>query len=211
MKKEQILKMLLMLLLTQGIFFISCSDDETILEPALETEFGIFEVIDANTIEMDGVINSSSLNNFNQMVAVYPNINTINIVNCDGSEDDETNLQLSALVHQRGADIHILDNGLIASGGTDFFLAGTRRTKGANTRIGVHSWGGQDDDGNLISATDFPVGHEFHQPYIDYYMSVGFTQQEAEDFYYFTINAASPDDIHWMTDEEITQYGLLTE
>ncbi len=207
MKKEQILKTLLMLLLAHGVLLISCSDDESVSE----TQFGIFEVIDDTTIELDGVINGSSLNNFNELIDSYPNINTINIVNCDGSEDDETNLQLSALVHQRGTDIHILDNGIIASGGTDFFLAGTRRTKGSNTRIGVHSWAGEDDDGNLVSATDFPVGHEYHQPYIDYYMSVGFTQQQAEDFYYFTINAASADDIHWMTDQEIEQYGLLTQ
>lgn len=207
MKKEQILKTLLMLLLAHGLFLISCSDDE----PISDTQFGIFEVIDDTTIEMDGVINGSSLNNFNELIDAYPNINTINMVNCDGAEDDETNLQLSALVHQRGTNIHLLDNGVIASGGTDFFLAGTRRTKGSNTRIGVHSWAGEDDDGNLVEATDFPVGHEYHQPYIDYYRSIGFTQQQAEDFYYFTINAAPADDIHWMTDQEIEQYGMLTQ
>ena len=114
-------------------------------------------------------------------------------------------------MHQRGTNIHLLDDGLIASGGTDFFLAGARRTKGTNTRIGVHSWAGEDDDGNSVTATDFPEGHEYHLPYIEYYVSVGFSQQEAEDFYYFTINAASADDIHWMTDQEIAQYGLLTQ
>lgn len=196
-----------MLLLVHGLFLISCTDDEG----ASDTGFGIFEVIDENTIELDGVINSASLNHFNALIDSYPNINTIHIINCDGSEDDEINLQLSALVHQRGTNIHLNDNGLVASGGTDFFLSGERRTKGANTRIGVHSWAGEDDDGNEISATDFPVGHEYHQPYIDYYMSVGFTQQQAEDFYYFTINAAPADDIHWMTDQEIAQYGMLTQ
>jgi len=68
----------------------------------------------------------------------------------------------------------------------------------------VHSW----SDG-VNEATDFPVGDVNHLPYIDYYTSVGFSQQEAEDFYYFTINAAPAADIHWMTESEISEYGIL--
>lgn len=41
--------------------------------------------------------------------------------------------------------IHLVDNGVIASGGTDFFLAGTTRRIGDDTKIGVHSWS---DDSN---------------------------------------------------------------
>ena len=207
MKKELLFKALVVVLLVPSLLLISCTDDESVSE----TQFGIFEVIDDTTIQLDGVINSASLHNFMALIDSYPRINTIRIVNCDGSEDDEINLQLAELVHQRETDIHILENGLIASGGTDFFLAGRSRTKGPNTRIGVHSWGGLDDDGNVVSATDFPEGHEYHLPYIEYYVSVGFTQEQAEDFYYFTIHAASADDIHWMNDQEIARYGLLTQ
>ncbi len=196
-------------LLLLGFFFVSCeSDDDGTNQKVVQ--FGIFKVLDQSTIELDGVINSASLTNFNELIAEYPDINTINMVNCDGSSDDEVNLELSALVHQRNIDIHINEGGVIASGGTDFFLAGIHRTRGVNTQIGVHSWGGEDDDGNEVMATDFPEGHEYHLPYINYYVSVGFTQQQAEDFYYFTINAASAFDIHWMTDEEIARYGLVT-
>lgn len=66
--------------------------------------------------------------------------------------------------------------------------------------IGVHSWATEDDNGNPISATDYPVGHVEHLPYINYYVDVVFTQQEAEDFYYFTINAAAPENMHYMTE-----------
>ena len=34
------------------------------------------------------------------------------------------------------------------------------------------------------------------------------TQKEAEDFYYFTLNAAPAESIHWMTDAEIIQYKV---
>jgi len=203
--RKFILKPVILLLVGSLLCFSSCSnDDDSTSNPS--RQFGIFKAINDTTAEMDGVIGSNSLANFNAMIAVNPNINTINIINCDGSEDDETNLQLSILVHQRGTNIHIHDNGTIASGGTDFFLAGTSRTKGTNTRVGVHSW----SDGTN-EATDFPVGHQEHQRYIDYYVSVGFTQQLAEAFYYYTINAASAANIHWMTDEEITQYNILTQ
>jgi hypothetical protein len=65
--------------------------------------------------------------------------------------------------------------------------------------------------GVTVTANDFPVGHANHLPYINYYVSVGFTQQQSEDFYYFTINAAPASSIHWMTTEEIAQYNLITE
>lgn len=144
-------------------------------------QFGVFQVqSDNTTIEMDGEISSNSLNNFNQLLAAYPNVNLINIKECGGSSDDDINLQLSALVHQKQISIHLMDNGLIASGGTDFFLAGIKRTQGTNTRIGVHAW-----STGIQEATAFPRGDAEHLKYIQYYVSVGFTQQQAEDFYYF--------------------------
>lgn len=194
-------KILTALVLAISLISSSCDNN------GLNTQFGIFTVAeDGITIEMDGTINRRSLDNFNDLAATFPRVSIINIKNCDGSSDDEVNLQLSKVVYQRNMSIHLMDDGLIASGGTDFFLAGRIRTKGSNTRIGVHSW----SDGSN-EATDFAVGHENHLPYIEYYVSVGFTQQEAEDFYYFTINAAPAADIHWMTDQEIEQYNLLTQ
>lgn len=188
---------------------ISCSDDSASPQtPNSNRQFGIFKVLDDNTtIEMNGTIGSSALNDFNTLEAVFPNITKINIKNCDGSSDDIVNLQLSEKVHQKGINIYLMNNGEIASGGVDFFLAGIQRTKGTNTRIGVHAWAA----GENITATDFPVGHANHLPYINYYVSVGFTQQQAEAFYYFTINAAPASSIHWMTAAEITQYNIVTQ
>ena len=174
---------------------------------AKETEYGLRAKIDMSQAPVDRrLMIWETLDDFNAMETAFPNINTINIINCDGSSDDETNLLVSAKVHQKGMNTHILDNGDIASGGVDFFLAGVQRTQGTSTRIGVHSWAGGGNE-----ATDFPVGDAEHQPYIDYYLSIDFTQQEAEDFYYFTINAAAAADIHWMTEAEIMQYGLITQ
>lgn len=203
--------MSLSLVFTQLFASTSCQkDDNSSATTTTTRSFGIFTVqSDDQTVQMDGEIGDNTLSNYNKLVAAFPNVNQINIVECGGSSNDDINLQVSLLVFQKGFKIHLMDNGFIASGGVDFFLAGSQRTKGQNTQIGVHSWGGEDDNGNTVAATDFPVGHQHHQPYINYYQSIGFTKDDAEAFYYFTINAAGPDDIHWMTEAEISQYKVL--
>ncbi len=94
---------------------------------------------------------------------------------------------------------------IIASGSVDLFLAGTNRSRDTGSQIGVHAW----SDGNGTEATEYPVGHIEHQGAIDYYIDMGFSQADAEAFYYFTIQAAPASSIHWMTDAEIDQYKLL--
>ncbi len=169
-------------------------------------QFGIFKVLaDNKTVVMDGDIKTKTLTNFNKLQEKYPNIKTIKIKNCGGSLDDTANLKMSEKVHNSGINIHLMDNAEIASGGVDFFLAGIKRTRGNKTKIGVHSWGG---DGE--SATDYPKGHKYHLPYIKYYKSVGMSQQQAEDFYYFTIYSAPANGIHWMTEAEIKKYNMIT-
>ncbi len=170
-----------------------------------DRQFGIFTVLENKvTVEMEGEIGNQTLNDFEAMISEYPEIGRIEIIECPGSGNDDVNLEVSALVYARGISTHIKDGGEVASGGTDFFLAGVKRTVGTDTRIGVHSW-----EGGGQEATDFPVGHQEHQKYIDYYVSVGFSQELAEDFYYFTINAASSDNMHYMTAGEISQYGII--
>ena len=195
-------------LIKYGTFFILlCAISLTSCKKEDDRKFGIFTVQSDNvTIEMNGEINKNSKKSFDDLIDNYPNITTINIVNCDGSSDDEVNLALSKDVHTKGINTHLLDNASIASGGVDFFLAGVKRSRDNNTQIGVHSW----SDGNN-TATDYAVGHANHLPYIQYYKDIGFSQQEAEDFYYFTINAAPANSIHWMTESEITQYKMLKD
>lgn len=166
---------------------------------------GIFKLLeDGKTIEMDGVIKRNSYKNFNKILKTHPTITTINIKSCDGSIDDKTNLKLSKKIYDLGLHIHLNDNGLIASGGVDFFLSGRKRTCGKDVQIGVHSWSNGKQE-----AIDFPDDHIYHQPYIQYYKSIGFTEQEAEDFYFFTIKSAPAHDIHWMTDSEIIKYKII--
>lgn len=198
MRQINLLPMLALFLLTTMCLTYCESQDA-------KRKFGIFKVLEDNiTVEMDGEIGNSSLKDFTNLVNSFPGITKINIKNCMGSSDDETNLKVSLMIHQKGINIHLMDNGTIASGGVDLFLAGIKRTKGVNTKIGVHSWAGDN-----ATATDFPVGHANHLPYINYYVSIGFTQQQAENFYYFTINSAPASSVHWMTETEIALYNII--
>lgn len=166
---------------------------------------------DGKAIILNGVINSSALKEFKALYKKYPSVKTLRIVNCDGSIDDRINLKLASFVHEKGLNTYLEDYGTIASGGTDLFLAGIKRTKGIDTRIGVHSWAGNGKKGKLVTAKEFPIDDKNHQPYIEYYKTIGFTQKQAEDFYFFTINAASAEDIHWMSEDEIRRYQLVAE
>ena len=180
----------------------SCKKDEI-----LATDFGIFSTQDATIAIMNGVIDSNTPKHWDNFIVANPTINKMIMKDCPGSEDDEANLEAARKIRQQGIAIHLPADAVIASGAVDLYLAGTTRTREAGSKIGVHSW----SDGGSREATDFPVGHANHQPYIDYYKEMGFSQTDAEAFYYFTINAAKAADIHWMTDAEIEQYKLLTQ
>jgi len=162
-----------------------------------------FEMISPNEASLDGVICSGSLNAFEDMLEAYPAVNRFLIDIIEGSSDDETNLQLSKQIHDKGISTHLNANGMIASGGVDLFLAGVERTASDNEpQIGVHSWGSSDgEDGRQVAKSD-PV----HQEYLSYYRHIGINPQ----FYWFTLQAAPASDIHWMNQSELVKYKVLS-
>lgn len=156
-----------------------------------------------------GVIDGSTPTQVQNLIDNHPNVTTIVMHTCPGSANDEANLQAAQLIYNHGYKMYLPQGGFIASGGTDMFLAGsTRVVEVTPDAVGVHSWA--EDEAGQVTATDYPVGHIKHQPYIDYYMAIGFTQAEAEAFYYFTINSAPFTSVHWMTQEELNTYKVRT-
>lgn len=156
---------------------------------------------------MKGEIKSSTLGDFKHMLEGHPNIKIIKMVEVPGSNDDETNFKVGKLLREKGINTHIVDKGMIASGGVDFFLAGVKRTKEGTVKLGVHSW--SDSDGK--QAIDFPESSSEHRPNIQYYEDLGYSKEWSKDFYFFTIKAAKAEDVHWMTEEEIEKYKMFTE
>lgn len=192
----------LLVLISTFTIFNSCKKDDDIAS----TDYGIFSSQDANTAIMNGIIGSNTPEHWDNFIAAFPSTNKIIMKDCPGSEDDTANLQAARKIRNSNLTIHLPADAEIASGAVDLFLAGTTRTRESGSKVGVHSWSDGSND-----ATAFPVGHANHQPYIDYYKEMGFSQEDAEAFYYFTINAATASSIHWMTDAEIEEFKLLKQ
>lgn len=162
--------------------------------------------IDGSVVKMNGAINAKTYGQFVKLFEANPQITTIYEEDVPGSVDDDTMIKLSYYIREKGLNTMIGCDSAIDSGGVDLFLAGVERIvdcadKSITPHIGVHSWG----DGSK-SASDFPKDapeHEMNRKYIEDMIG-------SDAFYWFTIYAATADDIHIMTRTEIDQYGLIT-
>lgn len=192
-------KYLLLLSLSVALIIGACGGDDG--NGTVST--APFSIVNETTIRLNGDIDSNTEEAFDEILRQNPNTQLLVFGDAPGSADDEENLRVGRKLKQRGLNTHVEDGGSIASGAVDLFLAGTQRSLGANARVGVHSWSDGTND-----ATDFPRNSAEHQFYIQYYKDIGFSDQWAEDFYFFTINAASADDIHWMTAAELETYEI---
>ncbi|ANU38509.1 alpha/beta hydrolase [Vibrio scophthalmi] len=154
-----------------------------------------------DTAYLSGVVCDGSLDAFENMISQHPHIQMLVFESIDGSADDETNIDLAYRIREYGLDSYIAKTGHIASGGTDLFLAGVNRTVEPGAKIGVHSWSAGVD----LEGKDLPRDHQEHNRYLDYYTDIGVNR----DFYWFTLEAASANDMHYMSMEELRKYGFM--
>ncbi|KHT47777.1 alpha/beta hydrolase [Vibrio sinaloensis] len=156
--------------------------------------------VKGNVATLSGVVCSGSPDTFEDMLEGSPQVNTLVFKNINGSADDEANTELGYMVRDAGMNSVIGKNGHIASGGTDLFLAGLKRTVEPGAKIGVHSWASTDG----MDGSTLPRDHQEHQRYLKYYETLGIDT----DFYWFTLDAAKPQDMHYMTRDELVKYGV---
>ena len=150
-----------------------------------------------------GTIDEDSYDEVSRVLANHPDLRVMVFTHLPGSADDETNLALGRMLRDRGMMTYLPSAGLIASGGVDLFLAGAYRVVESGAKVGVHSWA---DISGLNGAT-LPRDDPEHGLFLDYYRYMGID----EAFYWFTLNAAPPEGIHWMTATEMRTYGIYTE
>ena len=93
----------------------------------------------------------------------YPGITRIEMLDCDGSVDEEANLELARMIRRAGISTHVPANGSVRSGAVELFLAGVQRTAHPNAEFIVHSW--MDEDGR--EANDYPASDPVHAEYLD--------------------------------------------
>lgn len=193
--------------------FYSCNPDEPIdiIDPIeemeqQETTFGAFEADpNSNQIILEGIITESTANDLSDLILQFPNTNLVIMRDVDGATSSEAAFAAGLVVRDAQLDVHVSDNSTITREAIDFMLGGINRSKGENSQFGVGAW--RNDQGEI--ATDFPFGHEAHLPWINYYQQVGFQFQLATDFYNFSIFAAGPDDVLYLTDDQINTFNIV--
>src|SRR5690606_5235100 len=138
----------------------------------------------------------------------HPEIDTLVFTANGGSVDDECTLDLGREIRRRGIKTHLIEGGVLASGGVSLFLAGAERTLEATPLLGVHSWQHCSQSGEqppiCMDANDYAAGdeqHLLHKSYISEMLG-------SDAFYWHSIRAAPSDSIHWLTDEELETFGL---
>lgn len=163
-----------------------------------------FEVDDSNDNQllMNGDINSKTFKQLKKIVKEHPQITTIVMLDVPGSLDDETNFKMCRWIRDKGFNTVLLKDSHVASGGTDFFLSGVSRTLSEGALVGVHSWRDSMDREAKDIPKDHP-DHEMNRKYIEDMLG-------KDDFYWYTIYAASADDIYYMTLEEMKGYNMYT-
>ncbi|MEM9139750.1 MAG: hypothetical protein AAGB15_07945, partial [Pseudomonadota bacterium] len=152
---------------------------------------------------MFGEINDSTPSALAAALQQHPNTQWIVLAYVPGSDGDYGLIESARIIRQRGLGTGVPEDGYIASGGTDLLLSGAQRIVERGACIGVHSWS---DDDDPTPPTQLPRDHEGHKVYLDYLDRLGM----AHDFYWFTINAAPFEKMHYMSEAELSQFRVAT-
>ena len=159
--------------------------------------------VDGDRLYVAGTLNARTYDEMSDHIARNDSLRIVVLEDIDGSIDDEVNLLTGRLIHDAGLDTLVPSDGVIESGAVDLFCAGKNRIAERGARIGVHSWA--DESG--VEGGDLDRNHEEHQPYLDYFEAVGCPVS----FYWFTLQAAPADDMHYMSEDELRRYSVATE
>ncbi|MEO1526402.1 MAG: SUMF1/EgtB/PvdO family nonheme iron enzyme [Planctomycetota bacterium] len=157
--------------------------------------------VKGGTAYMSGVINSETPVAVLRLIFEHPKVRTIEMEQVPGSVDDSANLRAARYVRECGFTTVLRSDAMVASGGTDFFLAGTKRVVEKGAKVGIHSWGGP------VQGSDIPKDHPQHQLYLKYYKEMG----TPAEFYWRTLEAAPADRIYWMAEKELKQFKFRSD
>ena len=121
--------------------------------------------------------------------------------------NDEELYKAATKVRNNNIKTILTSESVVESGAVDLFISGSSRSIETGAKIGVQSW----SYGGGTDGADLPEDHDDHQMYFDFYTEMFDNDTLGIAFYWFTLESASGDDIHYMTDEEIEHYELATE
>ena len=166
--------------------------------------YGPFSVIDGTTVRMAGDVTSATPRQFAAMLAAWPGLKRLEMVDCPGSLDEAANLILARAVRRAGMETIVPAGGSIRSGAVELWLAGVTRRAAPDAEFGVHSWA--DEYGR--EANDYPANDPVHAEYLGYYREMGMDTAKARAFYALT-NSTPFDDVRYLTRDDMARYVTL--
>jgi hypothetical protein len=169
-----------------------------------QARFGPFAVIDATTVRMAGDVTSATPRQFAAMMAAWPTLKRIEMVDCPGSLDEDANLTLARAIRRAGMETVVPSGGSVRSGAVELWLAGVTRRAAPDAEFGVHSWA--DEYGR--EANDYPASDPVHAEYLGYYREMGMDDAKARAFYALT-NATPFDDVRYLTRDDMARFVTL--
>lgn len=169
-----------------------------------KARFGPFAVVDASTVRMAGDVTSATPRQFAAMLAAFPGLKRIEMVDCPGSLDEDANLTLARAIRRAGMETVVPSGGSIRSGAVELWLAGATRSAAPDAEFGVHSWA--DEYGR--EANDYPANDPVHAEYLGLYRELGMDAAKAREFYALT-NATPFDEVRYLTRADMARFVTL--
>ena len=163
---------------------------------------GLSVIAEEDALVLSGRIDSGATRRFTSALAARPDITTIVVALVPGARDMHVARDLARLSREKGLSTVVPAGGLVAEAGIDLFLGGVNRVIAPDACVGVHSW-----SGGLFGVEEgryLPRDDPAHIPHRAFYKQMGVS----EDFYWFSLKAASVDGMHWMRGIEINHFGL---
>lgn len=149
----------------------------------------------------NGTTDSSSLSYVSDFFSNHPEITHLVFQNMPGTSDGANNLKIARLIRERGLTVHLQRDSYIASGAVDLFISGARRSMECGAKIGVHSWRTAPGvNADTLGRDPLQANHE------KFLRDMGIDPS----FYQFTQDAAPPNKIYVLSDDEIHRFGLLS-
>ena len=162
--------------------------------------------IKENEAYLSGGLGTVTYQQIKDLIKNHPKVRTIVMTHISGSLNDDVNMHTGRLLRDNNFTTKVLANSDIASGGVDLFCAGKKRIVIKGAKIGVHSWCCIED----LTAIEIPKDHPAHKDQLKYF-TIMLGAVKGPGFYYYTLNAAPFDGIHYMTNEEIKEWNISTE
>lgn len=141
-----------------------------------------------------------------RMLRKHPDLRELVLLNLPGTVDDDANLEACRLIRDAGLNVVVPADGIVASGGVDWVLAGVERRVEEGALVGIHSWA-VDFYGFSVEGRDLPPIHPEHRHYLEFYEEMGIPA----GLYWRTLTASSSFGMHWMTRKELERYDLVGE